>query len=101
MQPGKLPLAYDKTLDWDNIPSEKPLVDCCLGLVIVDETSTVQLVHRLLHDYLAKLHENGEVFPNGHSEIAHTCLQYMCFNDDKQEIDPLRSEVTEDIKDLR
>ncbi|KAI5787902.1 hypothetical protein FPQ18DRAFT_239034, partial [Pyronema domesticum] len=41
MQSGKLPLAYDETLDWDNFPSEKSLIDWCLGLVITDEeTST-------------------------------------------------------------
>ncbi|KAI5789511.1 hypothetical protein FPQ18DRAFT_246677, partial [Pyronema domesticum] len=61
MQPGKLPLAYDETLDWDNFPSEKSLIDWCLGLVIIDEeTSTVRLVHKSLHDYLTQLHENGE-----------------------------------------
>ncbi|KAI5785377.1 hypothetical protein FPQ18DRAFT_416373 [Pyronema domesticum] len=102
VQPGKLPLAYDETLDWDNFPSEKSLIDWCLGLVIIDEeTSTVRLVHKSLHDYMTLLHENGEIFPDGHNEIAYTCLQYMCFNDDKHEIDPLVSEVTDDIKDLR
>ncbi|KAI5785392.1 hypothetical protein FPQ18DRAFT_87085 [Pyronema domesticum] len=102
VQSGKLPLAYDETLDWDNFPSEKSLIDWCLGLVIIDEeTSTVRLVHKSLHDYMTLLHENGEIFSDGHNEIAYTCLQYMCFNDDKHEIDPLESEVTDDIKDLR
>ena len=32
--------------DWDNIPSQKALLDCCLGLVLVDEeTLTVRFVH--------------------------------------------------------
>jgi hypothetical protein len=76
MQPGKLPLVYDKTVDWDNFPSEKSLIDWCLGLVIIDEeTCTVRLVHKSLHDYLTLLHEKGKIFPNGHSEIAYTCLQ--------------------------
>jgi hypothetical protein len=56
MQPGKLPLAYDESLDWDNFPSEKLLLDWCLGLIIIDkETSTVRLVHKLLYDYLMQL----------------------------------------------
>jgi hypothetical protein len=76
MQPGKLPLAYDETLDWDNFPSEKSLIDWCLGLIIIDEEpSTVRLVHKSLHDYLTVLHENSKICPDGHSEIAYTCLQ--------------------------
>jgi hypothetical protein len=102
MQPGKLPLAYDETLDWDNFPSEKSLIDWCLGLIIIDEeTSTVRLVHKSLHDYLTVLHENGKIFPDGHSEIAYTCLQYMCFNDHEHEIDATQPDLIEYIKDLR
>jgi hypothetical protein len=102
MQPRQLPLAYDETLDWDNFPSEKSVIEGCLSLVIIDEeTSTVRLVHKSLHDYLTLLHENREIFLNGHSEIAYTCLPYMCFNDDKHEIDPSELEFSEHIKDLR
>ncbi|KAI5799395.1 hypothetical protein FPQ18DRAFT_301760 [Pyronema domesticum] len=102
MQPGKLPLAYDEKLDWDNFPSEQSLIDWCLGLVIIDEeTSTVRLVHKSLHDYLMLLHEHCEIFRDGHSEIACTYLQYMCFNDDQHEIGPLELKVSENIKKLR
>ncbi|KAI5792287.1 hypothetical protein FPQ18DRAFT_23923 [Pyronema domesticum] len=94
MQPGTMPLAYNETLNWDNFSSEKSLIDCCLGLVIIDEeTSTVRLVHKSLHDYLRRLHQTSQIFPDGHSEIAHTCLQYMCFNDDQNEIDSLEPQV--------
>jgi hypothetical protein len=93
MQPGKMPLAYDETLDWDNFPSEKLLIDWCLGLAIIDEeTPTIRLVHKSLHDYLTLLHGKGEIFSGGHSEIAYTCLQYMSFNDGKHEIDSLEME---------
>jgi hypothetical protein len=35
-------ISSGETLDWENLPSEKSLVDWCLGLVIVnEETSTV------------------------------------------------------------
>ncbi|KAI5785379.1 hypothetical protein FPQ18DRAFT_86745 [Pyronema domesticum] len=101
VQPGKLPLAYDETLDWDNFPSEKSLIDWCLGLVIIDEeTSTVRLVHKSLHDYLTVLHWEGKIFPDGHNEIAYTCLQYMCFHDDKHEINPLEPKFAEHIRKL-
>jgi ankyrin repeat protein len=29
------------------------------------------------------MHEKGEIFSDDRTEIAYTCLQYMCFNDDK------------------
>ncbi|KAI5789357.1 hypothetical protein FPQ18DRAFT_411802 [Pyronema domesticum] len=78
MQPGKLPLAYNETLDWENFPSQKSLIDWCLGLVIIDdETFTVRLVHKSLHDYLTRLHQDGEILTNGNRKIAYTCLQYM------------------------
>ncbi|RPB26204.1 hypothetical protein L211DRAFT_804942, partial [Terfezia boudieri ATCC MYA-4762] len=42
----------DIALDWDTIPAPKRLLDCCLGLVLVDEeTSTIRLVHYTLEEY--------------------------------------------------
>jgi hypothetical protein len=36
----------DTELDWDNFVDAERLLDCCLGLVIIDDsTSTVRLVH--------------------------------------------------------
>ncbi|KAI5816811.1 hypothetical protein BZA77DRAFT_55411 [Pyronema omphalodes] len=94
MQTGKLSVSYDKTVDWRNFPSQKSLIDWCLGLVVIDEeTSTVRLVHKSLHDHLTELHDSGEIFPDGHTEIAHTCLQYMCFNDDQPQIDSSELEI--------
>ncbi|KAI5807806.1 hypothetical protein BZA77DRAFT_391973 [Pyronema omphalodes] len=82
MRPGYLPIAHDETLDLDNLPSEESLIDWCLGLIVIDEeTSTIRLVHKSLHDYLTELDGLGKIFPNGHTEIALTCLQYMRFND--------------------
>ncbi|KAI5810722.1 hypothetical protein BZA77DRAFT_162921, partial [Pyronema omphalodes] len=75
MKSGKVSLAYDQTLDWDNFLTEKSLIDWCLGLVIIDEeTSTARLVHKSLNDYLTSLYEEGEIFHDGHTEIAYTCL---------------------------
>lgn len=75
-------ISSGETLDWENLPSEKSLVDWCLGLVIVDEeTSTVRLVHKSLYEYLLGQYKKNEIFRNGDAEIAHTCLKYMLFND--------------------
>ena len=68
----------DAEFDVDNIPSQKALLDCCLGLVIVDEeTLTVRFVHYTLEEYFRENIEN--IFPNGCSYIAETCLTYLNF----------------------
>lgn len=67
------------TFDWDGIPSKKVLLECCLGLVVIEaETSTIRLTHFTLQQYLD---ETGAVlFPLGHSVIAATCLTYLNFD---------------------
>jgi hypothetical protein len=98
LQPGNMQLAYDEKLEWDNFPSQKSLIDWCFGLLIIDdETSTVRLVHKSLHDYLTLLHDKGEIFSNGHSELAYTCLQYMSFNDDEHHMDMLQPGIPRKI----
>ena len=68
----------DAELDANNIPSQKVVLDCCLGLVLVDkETSTVRFVHYTLEEYFRKFFTAE--FPNGYSSIAETCLTYLNF----------------------
>ncbi|KAI5816329.1 hypothetical protein BZA77DRAFT_62930 [Pyronema omphalodes] len=102
LQDGQMPHSPDETIDWKDFPSEKSLIDWCLGLIVIDEeTSTVRLVHKSLHDHLTQLHEAGAIFPNGHTEIAYTCLRYMRFNDDQPEIDSLGPEIPHDLQARR
>jgi hypothetical protein len=69
----------DTDLDWDNFASEKSLLSCCLGLIMIEAaTFTVRLVHLSLQKYL--LTQNDTLFPISHSEIAYTCLTYLNFN---------------------
>ena len=79
-------LAVEKghtEFDVDNIPSQKVLLDSCLGLVVVDEeTSTVRFIHYTLEEYFRKY--TMEEFPNGCSSIAETCLTYLNFGQVKQ-----------------
>ena len=66
--------------DVGNIPSRKAILDCCLGLVLVDEeTSTVSFVHYTLEEYFCKY--TREQFPDGYSSIAKTCLTYLNFGE--------------------
>ncbi|KAF8421809.1 hypothetical protein EV426DRAFT_565087, partial [Tirmania nivea] len=64
--------------DVDNIPSRKQILDCCLGLVLIDEeTMTVRFVHYSLEEYF-QLH-SSVYFPDGYSNAAETCLIYLNF----------------------
>jgi ankyrin repeat protein len=68
-------------LDRQNFLSEPLVLECCLGLVILDEvTSAVRLVHKALRDRLLSEYERGTLFEDGHSKLAVTCLTYMRFN---------------------
>jgi hypothetical protein len=73
----------DQKLDEEGFPSEKSLLDCCLGLVIVDEgTSSIRLVHKSLQDFLNKRYEcgaGGALFGEGRREILCTCLTYLSY----------------------
>lgn len=68
----------DRDLDRNNFPSRHTFLNCCLGLVLVDdETSTVRLVHYSLHEYL--FNSQDPIFQNGHESITQTCLTYIMF----------------------
>lgn len=71
-------------------PSQKRMVDCCMGLVTVDEKSSViRLVHFSVQEYLYK-HRN-EVFSNGERTIAEGCITYLLF--EPFALGPRRDEV--------
>jgi len=64
-------------LDIWNIPTIKTLLACSLGLITVENSSsTIQLVHYTLHEYLS---HNPNLFLKPHSTIAEACLTYLNF----------------------
>ena len=77
-------------LDTGNIPSEKVLLECCCGLVLVDrQISTVRFTHFTVEEYFR---ENARrEFPNGCSYIAEICLTYLNFGGLKQHCTDLDS----------
>jgi hypothetical protein len=89
----------DKKLDEEGFPSEQSLLDCCLGLVIIDEgTSSIRLVHKSLQDFLKQQYECGALFSEGHRQILCTCLTYLCYpNSDTDGLDdaPFWSDITD------
>ena len=71
-------------MDYENISSEKTLLASCLGLVTVDESSIVRLVHFTLQEYFNR---RSEHFKNPQSTMAEVCLTYLNF-DSVNELSP-------------
>ena len=68
-------------LDKDQIPTKKRLLDCCLGLVVVDdETMTVRFVHYTLEEYFKRDDQNNKYFPDHNKLAAQICLTYLNFS---------------------
>ena len=64
-------------LDSDNIPSIRTILNCGLGLVTVDSSSSVvRLVHFTLQEHILA---NPTLFCGPHSMIAEVCLTYLNF----------------------
>ena len=79
-------------LNPEKIPSVETLLNCCLGLVIVDEeASTVRLIHFTLWEYLLSC---PDLFGLTHSIMAETCLTYLNFRAIKN-ISPIISTLSQ------
>ena len=64
-------------LDVENVPALRTLLASCLGLVMVEESSsTVRLVHYTLQEHLLS---DPTLFHSPHSTIAEVCLTYLHF----------------------
>lgn len=60
-------------------PSQKSIVESCLGLVTIDEeTSIVRLVHYAIQEYFRE--HQKELFASGEDEMAERCLTYLFFD---------------------
>jgi transcriptional regulator len=74
--------SISDSLNLNDLPFENTLLNCCHGLVVLnEETSSIRLVHKSLQEFLKKKHENKELFKTGHRDIYLTCLKYMRFKD--------------------
>ncbi|KAI5818434.1 ankyrin repeat-containing domain protein [Pyronema omphalodes] len=84
----------DTELHGDNFVEAQFILDSCLGLVIVDEsTSTVRLVHKALQDYFQEMYDEGSLFQEGHMEIASICMTYMAFDHFNHEVCTLKDKI--------
>ena len=66
-----------RDIDSDNIPSEKTVLTSCLGLVTVDESSIIRLVHFTLQEYFDS---HLEHFKRPQATMAEVCLTYLNFD---------------------
>jgi len=77
-------------LDNDNSPSIRTILNCGLGLVTVDSSSSkVRLVHFTLQEHILS---NPTLFHNPHSMVAEVCLTYLnsrCIRDLSPALRPL------------
>ena len=69
----------DDILNRNSQPRPEIMVDCCMGLVTIDEeTSEVRLVHFSVQEYL---HANqSDLFPDAEEIIAGACITYSLFD---------------------
>ena len=80
--------------DSENIPSIGTLLDCCQGLITVDnEASTVRLIHHTVQEYLCT---HPDLFSKPQSIIAETCLTYL----NSQQIKNLSSHPLPDYQSI-
>lgn len=71
--------AGDTKFDPDNVLQAKFIVECCSGLVVVDdESSIVRLVHHTLQDFLHS--KRQELSRREETEITKICLTYLCLD---------------------
>ena len=69
----------ESQLDDDNILQPRFIIECCAGLIIIDDkSSTVRLVHYTLQDYLQLIYQDR--LAQDDIEIAKVCLTYICFD---------------------
>ncbi|KAL8670789.1 MAG: hypothetical protein Q9168_004687 [Polycauliona sp. 1 TL-2023] len=66
-----------KDIDQDSILSAGELTSMCAGLVIIDASDIVRLVHFSAQSYFREHREKW--FPDGHAVLARKCLTYLSY----------------------
>ncbi len=71
--------SSERSLNKRNRPSQRLVLECCFGLVTLDEESSViRLVHYSVQEYL--LEHRAGIFPSGEELVAEKCLRYLLCN---------------------
>ncbi|KAJ7439204.1 ankyrin repeat-containing domain protein [Mycena latifolia] len=64
-------------IDEENFTSVRMLLQVCVGLVLVNDDTTVSLVHATAHTFFD---DKLQRFVNAHEDMASTCLRYLCMS---------------------
>jgi len=67
----------ESELDKDNLPEIEDMVSVCAGLVIVEESNVIRLVHYTTQEYFERTWVSW--FPNAQIDIATICITYLSF----------------------
>ncbi len=79
-------------------PSQKSMIECCLGLVTVDEESlSVRLAHYSIQEYLKD--RETEIFPSTEGELAEKCLTYLFMDPLSQGCCDLKQDIFSRMKE--
>ncbi|KAJ7111454.1 ankyrin repeat-containing domain protein [Mycena epipterygia] len=62
-------------IDEENCVSARMVLQVCVGLVIVNDDTSVSLVHATAHKFFQDMPTQ---FLNTHNDMASTCLRYLC-----------------------
>lgn len=92
-------IAVDTETDiLEDLTDHDFFVDCCFGLVVIDEMSIIKLVHFSVNEYLEA--ERETLFPNPDSHLALTCLSYMISHGEHAH-EAVDAELSNDIETWR
>ncbi|KAJ7111448.1 ankyrin repeat-containing domain protein [Mycena epipterygia] len=62
-------------IDEQKLVSARMVLQVCVGLVLVNDDTSVNLVHSTAHEFFQEMPEH---FANAHNDMASTCLRYLC-----------------------
>ncbi|KAJ6524309.1 ankyrin repeat-containing domain protein [Mycena capillaripes] len=62
-------------IDEENFVSARMVLQVCVGLVLVNDDTSISLVHATAHKFFQDMPTQ---FLNTHNDIASTCLRYLC-----------------------
>ncbi|ERF70990.1 hypothetical protein EPUS_03269 [Endocarpon pusillum Z07020] len=90
---------HDSDLDRENFIHPQAVIDCCFGLVEIDQESlSIRFVHYSLEEYL-RSHDHG-LFKNGDEEVTKVCLKYLSLDSVKGLHIQNRKKFLESLGDL-
>ncbi|KAI0871121.1 hypothetical protein GGS24DRAFT_510086 [Hypoxylon argillaceum] len=78
-------------VDQDGLTNSVLILRVCAGLVIIDETKTVRLVHTSVYEFFSAYKPSLEEVQ---VDIARSCIQYLCLK-------PMRNGPAKDVSELR